>query len=393
MKRIVTLIFAGIVGGLTTLAGVYFMQGEATQGIAQETVNPTVTNLDYTESRPVVANPIPAEAPTSFRDAANRAMPAVVHISSSFARRGEEETESGNPFLDFFGGDLFGNRRPQGGSGSGVIYSQDGYIVTNNHVIENAAELEVTLYDNRKFKAEVIGTYPKTDLAVIKINANDLPVLRTADSDQAQIGDWVLAVGNPFELRSTVTAGIISAKGRSIRLLGGGDAIESFIQTDAAVNPGNSGGALVSVDGDLLGINTAIATRTGAFQGYSFAVPVNLVKRIADDIIEFGTYQRPFLGVTIFDLDDEVADSLRLDVRQGVVIDQVIQGGSADFSGMQPYDVVVKVDNKRIKNVPELQEAIGSSKVGDTVTLTVLRDRREENIPVILRRRSVEDRN
>ncbi|MEM6376835.1 MAG: trypsin-like peptidase domain-containing protein, partial [Bacteroidota bacterium] len=322
--------------------------------------------------------------PGSFSASAKKAMPAVVHISSTFESRGG--FDDGNPFRFFFGEEGGRNpMRPRQGSGSGVIYSSDGYIMTNNHVIENASEVQVTLYDNRKLRARVIGTNPKTDLAVLKIEGNDLPTLEIADSDAAEIGDWVLAVGNPFELRSTVTAGIISAKGRSIGLLGRGDAIESFIQTDAAVNPGNSGGALVDQNGALLGINTAIATERGVFSGYSFAIPINLATRIVDDIIEYGSYQRPFLGVSIFDLDNEIADSLNVDVTQGVVIQDVQVGGSAAYAGIQRFDVVVKVDDKNIRNVPELQEAIGSSKVGETITLTVLRNQRRKNIDIRLK--------
>lgn len=378
MKKIISLVFAGVLGGLIALGGVYLMN-PGTNTIQTVSDNNALTVNNNTTAV------LPGEAiPGSFSASAKKATPAVVHISSTFQSTGN--MDEGNPFRFFFGDEGGRNpMRPRQGSGSGVIYTTDGYIITNNHVVENASEVQVTLYDNRKLRAKVIGTNPKTDLAVLKIEGSDFPTLEIADSDNAEIGDWVLAVGNPFELRSTVTAGIISAKGRSIRLLGGGDAIESFIQTDAAVNPGNSGGALVDDTGALLGINTAIATQQGVFSGYSFAIPINLATRIVDDIIEYGSYQRPFLGVSIFDLDNEVADSLRVDVTQGVVIQSVQAGGSAAYAGIQANDVIVKVGDKNIRNVPELQEAIGSSKVGETVTLTLLRNQRRKNIDIRLK--------
>lgn len=380
MKKFAALLFASILGGLITLGGIYLMQPSAHQFGSASTTDAPATAVKLKES------PGKTMALPGFREAAEKSMPAVVHISSTFGSAQASNTEDDNPFRQFFGEEFFrGRQGPQKGSGSGVIYSSDGFIITNNHVVANSREVEVTLYDNRKFRATVVGTNPKTDLAVLKIDAADLPTLKAADSDVAEIGDWVLAVGNPFELRSTVTAGIISAKGRSIRLLGGGDAIESFIQTDAAVNPGNSGGALVDVQGNLLGINTAIATDRGVFSGYSFAIPINLVARIADDIIEFGSYQRPFLGVSIFDLDNEMADSLNVNITQGVVIERILEGGSAQYADVKPYDVILKVNNRDIRNVPELQEAIGLSKVGETINLTVLRNRREKQVNIRLR--------
>ncbi|MFN7115474.1 MAG: S1C family serine protease [Saprospiraceae bacterium] len=387
MKQIFSLVLAGAFGGLITLGGTYLLKQEEPvtlqPGLAQQ-VNFTPNSNFNTY-------------PFNFTEAAGKAMPVVVNISASAKRtaQGREKNDEGlNPFRFFFGDDPFGDmyEGPREGTGSGVIYSADGYIVTNNHVVEFADELEVTLYDNRKFKAEIVGRDEKTDLAVIKITANNLPTLQFADSDNAKIGEWVLAVGNPFNLTSTVTAGIISAKGRSINLLGGGNAIEAFIQTDAAVNPGNSGGALVDAQGRLLGINTAIATRTGSFQGYSFAIPVNLMKRIADDIIEFGSYQRPLLGIEIQDLDSDLADSLGVNISKGVVVEGVTDGGSAQYAGVQPKDVITKVDGRTINNVPELQEIIGRSKVGDTVVLTVNRRGQNKEISVKLRADKPKDR-
>ncbi len=318
-------------------------------------------------------------------------MPAVVHIKAEATPGAQELPDEGedNPLGFFFNDDFwrnpFGGQRPQQGSGSGVLYTSDGYIVTNYHVVEFADELEVTLYDNRTFEAQIVGSYKQSDLAVLKIQGANFPTMELADSDRAEIGEWVLAVGNPFELNSTVTAGIISAKGRNIQLLGGRDAIEAFIQTDAAVNPGNSGGALVDAEGRLLGINTAIATRTGAFQGYSFAIPINLVSRIAEDIIANGSFQRAFLGVSITELDSEYAEELGLAITQGVVIESLSDSGSAQYAGLRTKDVIVEVDGREIKGVPELQEIIGRARVGDVINVKVNRQGNLIEIPVSLK--------
>jgi len=375
MKQILSLVLAGMVGGLLTLGGFYYLQDQN----AEASFNPPA----YAQAVKNINLPAGAttEVPIDFKTAAANSMPAVVHIRALTSQTSSSE---GNPFRYFFGDDLYGDR-PRGGTGSGVIYTEDGYIITNNHVVADAGQLEVTLYDNRTYSAEVIGTDAKSDLAVIKIEGYDFPTLELSDSDAAEIGEWVLAVGNPFDLTSTVTAGIISAKGRNINLLGGGTAIESFIQTDAAVNPGNSGGALVDLQGRLLGINTAIASRTGVYSGYSFAIPIGLAKRVADDIIKFGTYQRPFLGVTISELDGSYAQELGLKITQGVVIEGLVDGGSAQDAGLEHKDVIVGIDDRPIKSIPELQENVGRAKVGDIVTLNVNRDGREKRVSVKLR--------
>ena len=281
MKQFLSFLLAAIAGGLIALGGVSLLDNES--DISSSDI--PVQQVSYINKAP-----IPGGNMIDFTKAAQMANPVVVHITATAGKaNASNNSKSDDPFRFFFG-----EEQPMSGSGSGVIYTADGYIVTNSHVVEFADDLEVILYDNRQFKAKVIGINKKTDLAIIKIEANDLPTLEFADSDKAQVGEWTLAVGNPFDLMSTVTAGIISAKGRSLRLLKDRDAIESFIQTDAAVNPGNSGGALIDANGRLLGINTAIASQTGVFQGYSFAIPINLVKRIADDIIEYGSYKRAF---------------------------------------------------------------------------------------------------
>ncbi|HQU57623.1 MAG: trypsin-like peptidase domain-containing protein [Phaeodactylibacter sp.] len=379
MKQLFSLVLAGIIGGLITLGGYSLLQPDTLALTQPEAYAQAVKNVNL----PVHANAFPFD----FKEAAAKAMPAVVHISATMSRTARNN--GSDPFRFFFGDEFnspFGQGQPPaGGTGSGVIYSPDGYIITNNHVVASANELEVTLYDNRTFKAQVIGTDEKTDLAVIKIEATNLPALPLANSDEAEVGEWVLAVGNPFDLTSTVTAGIISAKGRNINLLGGGRSIESFIQTDAAVNPGNSGGALVDAQGRLLGINTAIATRTGVFSGYSFAIPIGLAARIADDIIEYGSFQRAFLGVTIVDLDSEYAQELGVDFSQGVVIEELADGGSAQYAGLLPKDIIVGVNGREVKSVPELQEIVGRSKVGDTLNLIVNRRGKQQTVAVRLK--------
>ncbi|MBK9335191.1 MAG: trypsin-like peptidase domain-containing protein [Lewinellaceae bacterium] len=267
------------------------------------------------------------------------------------------------------------------------MYSADGYILTNNHVVEFADDYTITLHDNREFKARLVGTDPSTDMAVLKIEANDLPAVELGNSDAVKVGEWVLAVGNPFDLTSTVTAGIISAKSRDINIIRRGAPIESFIQTDAAVNPGNSGGALVDANGRLIGINSAIATPTGTFAGYSFAIPVNLVKRIADDLIKYGKYKRAYLGVDIATMDSNLANELNIPYTQGVWIKALDPQGSAARSGVQPNDIIVKLNGKNVTTVPELQELVGRSKAGDDVALTVVRNGKEKNIGVKLKSR------
>jgi serine protease Do len=368
MKQWLALLLSGVVGGVVTLAGAQYLVSR--QSVAQGPSPAAYTRAVNFQNRPIGA------VPFDFVGAAQKATSSVVNISTKVARTNREDS----PFP------FWGNRGGfSEGAGSGVIYSENGYIVTNNHVVEGASEVEVTTFDNHKYKAKVIGTDKRTDLAVLKVEASNLVPAEMGNSDVVRIGEWALAVGNPLELASTVTAGIISAKGRNIDLLGRGAAIEAFIQTDAAVNPGNSGGALVDATGKLIGINTAIATRTGYFQGYSFAIPVNLVRRVVDDIISYGDYKRPYLGVTIADLDSDLAKELEVDASQGVVVQELVQGGSAEYAGLRPNDVIVGVDNQEVKSMPQLQEVIGRAKVGDTVNLKVLRRAKELVIPVKLR--------
>ena len=313
------------------------------------------------------------------------ATPAVVHVKSNMM----VQTRSYNdPFGGLFG-DPFGRSRPQQrsmqSSGSGVITTPDGYIVTNNHVVNDAQSVEVVLEDGRTYPAQVIGTDPSTDLAMLKIEEKQLPVIEFGDSDELKIGEWVLAVGNPFNLTSTVTAGIVSAKARNINILKDRLAIESFIQTDAAVNPGNSGGALVNANGKLVGINTAIASRTGSYSGYSFAVPVEIVKKVINDLMNHGVVQRAFLGADMIELNGDVAKKLGTDQTHGVYIESVLEGASADRAGLQPGDIILGVDGKELRNSAELSEYLGRQRPGDKVELGIQRAKKQLIVPVELR--------
>jgi Do/DeqQ family serine protease len=325
-----------------------------------------------------------------FTRAAERSMASVVHIKASESQQTAiQRYRRTNPFHFFFGDQFFfeDEVRPRSGTGSGVIYTRDGYILTNNHVIEFADEYTITLHDGREFKARLVGADASTDMAVLKIDASDLPAIEIGNSDAVRVGEWVLAVGNPFDLTSTVTAGIVSAKSRDINIIRRGAPIESFIQTDAAVNPGNSGGALVDIQGRLIGINTAIASPTGAFAGYSFAIPVNLARRIADDLIQYGKYRRAYMGVDIAPMDNNIANYLGIPFVQGIWVKALDPQGSAARGGVRPNDIITKINNRPVASVPELQEIIGRSKAGETITLTVVREGRERTLNVQLRSR------
>jgi serine protease Do len=308
-----------------------------------------------------------SSAPTNFTKAAAITASAVVNIKAS---------ESGS-------------RNNQGdvstSTGSGVIISPDGYIVTNNHVLEGSDEIEVALNDRRKFIAKVIGSDPSTDLALLKIQTQNLPAIVFGNSDSLLVGEWVLAVGNPFELNSTVTAGIVSAKARNINILEDASSIESFIQTDAVVNPGNSGGALVNTKGELVGINTAIITHSGQYEGYSFAIPSNLVQKIIRDIREFGVTQRGFLGINIEDMNDEMAKKLGLPSPDGVYVRSITAGGASEEAGLRAGDVIVSCNGINIKSMPELQELIGRNRPGNTMELEFLRGGNRQKASVTLR--------
>ncbi len=307
-------------------------------------------------------------APTNFIESAEVTTPAVVNIRALI--------QSGN---GIWGGSVSGS------SGSGVIMTPDGYIVTNHHVVDKSTDIKVTLADKREYKAKLVGSDPSTDIALLKIDESDLPFILFGNSDSLQVGEWVLAVGNPFNLESTVTAGIISAKGRNINILGGGTSIESFIQTDAAVNPGNSGGALVNTAGELIGINTAIITESGSYEGYSFAVPSNLVQKIIGDIREFGVVQRAFLGVAIEDVDNERARELGLPSAQGVYVTRVNADGGAADAGLRAGDVILGLNDVRLKRTPELQELVGRFRPGQELTVEYWRQGKKYKTRVVLK--------
>jgi len=325
---------------------------------------------------------LPAES-MDFTDAAEKAVHAVVHVKVK-----SKANYNYNPFYEFFFGEK-PNAQPEPimGFGSGVIISPDGYIVTNNHVVDGSTEIEVVMNDRRSFTAELIGVDPSTDIALLKINATELPYMAYGNSDDLRLGQWVLAVGNPYNLTSTVTAGIVSAKARSINILGE-SSIESFIQTDAAVNPGNSGGALVNTHGELVGINTAIASRTGSYSGNSFAVPVNIAKKVVGDLKEFGQVQRAILGVTIQDVTQEVAKTHNIDVLKGVYINGIREGGSALEAGIKEGDVILSVNNITVNSVSELQEQISKFRPNDKVNILINRNNKEKAFEVVLRNMS-----
>jgi len=322
--------------------------------------------------------------PENFVAASENSLNSVVHVNTKV----ETTSFQRDIFSEFFNGPGSGGQEYKqygSGSGSGVIISTDGYIVTNYHVIDGATEIKITLNDNREYDAITVGTDPSTDIAVLKIKEKNLVAIPIGNSDNVRVGEWVLAVGNPFNLTSTVTAGIVSAKARNINLLqqkgqGGNVPIESFIQTDAAVNPGNSGGALVNTKGELIGINTAIASQTGSYAGYSFAVPVNLVKKVTQDLMSYGVVQRGYLGVQIADITQELKELKELPNIKGVYVAGVLDQGSAADAGVKEGDVILKIGGKTVNTVASLQEEIGRKKPGDKVPVTIRTSKGYESI-------------
>ena len=317
--------------------------------------------------------------------AAENSVHAVVHVKVTSQ---QEAQYYRNPFYEWFYGDRYQQQMPpkvRQGSGSGVILSADGYIVTNNHVIDNADDIQVVLNDNRQFNAKLVGTDPTTDIALLKIEGEDFPFLRFGNSDALKLGEWVLAVGNPFELTSTVTAGIVSAKSRNIGINRADMGIESFIQTDAAVNPGNSGGALVNMNGELVGINTAIASRTGSYTGYSFAVPVSIVEKVIDDLKEFGQVQRALLGVLIRDVDAKIAEEHNIDKIEGVFISEVNKNSAAEEAGIENEDVILNIDGVSVNSTAQLQEQVSKHRPGDVIKVLIKRDNKPKQFEVTLR--------
>ena len=320
--------------------------------------------------------------------ASEKTVKSVAHIQTHFVR--EEMTY--DPFMKlFYGQEAYKKRERHGqSSGSGVVISSDGYIVTNNHVVQDAKEIKVILND-KSYVATLVGTDPSTDLAVIKIEGNNFKFTNFSNSDNLKLGEWVLAVGNPLNLQSTVTAGIVSAKNRNIDLLAGNYnpsqnvfPVESFIQTDAAVNSGNSGGALVNAKGELVGINTAIASGTGFYTGYSFAIPSNIVKKVAYDLMNFGVVKRVQLGINLMENNSEVEKHYGLRSGKGVVVGNVLEGGNADQAGLKSMDIILEVEDKKINSVAELQESIVLNNPGDKIVLKILRADNEKLIEVMM---------
>lgn len=396
MKKILGItVLAAFIGGAAAIGGYKLFERNQTGNTISEKQNLYFAN-----------NPlkVTSAGATDFTQAAAAVAPGVVHIKTTYSASGKSEGSS-SPFdmmEDFFGGGgRQMQRQPRAASGSGVIISQDGYIVTNNHVVENAEKVEVVLTDRRKVEAKVIGRDPNTDLALIKVNATGLPVVKMGNSDNVQVGEWVLAVGFPLDLQTTVTAGIVSAKNRSIGIIGreqqgneiteeeyreyqrtgkrperpANTSIESFIQTDAAINPGNSGGALVNTNGELVGINSAIASQSGYNQGYGFAIPVNLARKIVDDFMKYGSVKRGYIGVNFVPLSgDDKPEGIKTSEVSGLYVNDVVAKGAAEAAGLKPGDVIKKVDGIVINDSPDLQERVGRLNPGDKVKLTVLRD-------------------
>jgi Do/DeqQ family serine protease len=378
MKGLLKILGTAIIGGLVVIGGQYLF-----------------TNKDKKIEEPITFqqdnSPIEAKAVRNYteetesnlpdlKEAASKTVHAVVYIQTEFTRKS-------SVYDQYFSiDDFFGRRSPSvlKASGSGVIISSNGYIVTNNHVVQEADKITITLNDKRTYNAKVIGTNPETDLALLKIDEKNLEYVKFGNSDQLQVGDWVLAVGNPFNLTSTVTAGIISAKARNINILGSNSAIESFLQTDAVVNPGNSGGALVDTKGRLVGINAAIASRTGSYIGYSFAIPVSIVKKVVTDLKEFGSVQRAYIGITIKEVNAELAKKLKLDSIKGVYIGSVLEKGAAYNAGLEAGNVILSFNNTPVNSTSFLLEKIGLQRPGDKVKLKVIQDNKIRNIDVVL---------
>ena len=385
-NKIPLIIFSSLIGAFTFfLINFFFSENSFQNNYNDVSINAVPVSNSFKMTAP---NNISVPNALDFNLAAEKTVNAVVHIQSEY-----NQNYQSDPMLDFFWGPG-GSRgmRPQVATGSGVIISKDGYIVTNNHVIEDADNIRIILNNGRERDAVLIGNDPNTDLALLKIEENSLPYAEFGNSDDVLLGDWVLAVGNPFNLTSTVTAGIVSAKARNINILRNNSKdnfpLESFIQTDAAVNPGNSGGALVNPEGLLIGINTAIASKTGSYSGYSFAIPSNIALKVVNDLKSYGMVQRAFIGVVIQDVTQQVMNKLELPNTEGVLVNGLSDGGAAYDAGIEVNDVILKVENINVNDVPELQEQIGKFKPGDKVKLIIRRDGDTQLVEVILRNQS-----
>jgi len=376
MKKLVSTLAVACIGGLIALSSAHFIYGDNKE-VSQVFQPANSSNYILT------GGGNPSGTINDFTMAAEKSVNSVVHIKTT-----SEQVNNINydPFSEwFYGPQKRQQNYMQQGSGSGVIISDDGYIVTNNHVVSGADKIEVILNDRRTYTCELIGTDASTDVALLKIKEKGLPFLSYGNSENVKIGEWALAVGNPFNLESTVTAGIISAKGRNNILDNNKRPIEAFIQTDAAVNPGNSGGALVNTNGELIGINTAIASNNGAYQGYSFAVPVNIVKKVVSDLVEYGTVQRAYLGVSIRDIDSKFAQEKNIKQLKGIYVNGLTQGGSAEDAGISEGDVITRIQDVTVGSISQLQEQISKYRPGDKINATLIRDNKEINLAVTLK--------
>lgn len=383
MKKIIGAFLIASIGGFAALGIDHYFEPKA-QVNSELAYQPPVKHVNMPVSAPEVG--------IDFTTAADLSIHAVVNVKTTYPLETSNQYIY-DPFRDFFGQRPSRPQQAPMSTGSGVIISQDGYIVTNNHVVDNAEKVEVTLNDKRSYVADVIGKDPATDLALLKIKENNLPSISYGNSDNVKVGEWVLAVGNPFNLTSTVTAGIISAKARNINILAndpskGLNPVESYLQTDAAVNPGNSGGALVNTKGELIGINSAIASNTGSYTGYSFAIPVNLARKVVADLLEFGEVQRAYIGVSIRDLDYKLAKEKSINDIKGVYVNGLTEGGSGLEAGIKEGDVITKVGETDVNNVPELQEQISRYRPGDKVNVTLRRNNQEKVLSVVLKNKN-----
>jgi len=371
LKKYLPIVVSSLLSAILAVAGYRWLE-DPQEVIVREPapVQYTYNNIDYDGLTSAGDHVYQSASPTNFTQAASRVKQTVVNIKNFQRTRN----------LNFLG-------RSEGGvtTGSGVVISGDGYIVTNHHVIENSDQIIVTFSDRQELEAELIGSDPSTDLALIKVKTKSLPFVTFGNSDSLQVGEWVLAVGNPFNLESTVTAGIVSAKGRSIDILDTQDRIESFIQTDAAVNPGNSGGALINTQGELIGINTAIITQTGHYEGYSFAIPANLVRKVIHDLQDFGMVQRGLLGVFIEQVNTELAKELGLKKVEGVYITRITPGSGAADAGLRPGDVIIAIDGIRTPSLPEMQELVGRHRPGNVIKIQYIRSRKSYTAKVTLK--------
>lgn len=376
MRKIASIILFSAIGGALTL-GTYMLFIENPQVIVEKVANASLSNLPVNYSKSVAAS----IENTDFSIAAEKTINSVVHVKNTSLKTIRD------PFAEFFYGQGGATKQySQIGTGSGVIISSDGYIITNNHVIKNATDIEVTFNNKKVYKANLIGTDSTNDIALLKVEAQDLPYVIFGDSNSIKVGEWVLAVGNPYNLTSTVTAGIVSAKGRD---LDGNKGVDSFIQTDAAVNPGNSGGALVNIRGELIGINTAISSQTGSFIGYSFAVPSNIAKKVVEDLMEFGNVQKAVLGVYGGELNNKIAEELKIADTEGYFISGVVENSGAQKAGLKENDIIVKLNEVKISTFADLQGFLRTKRPNDTVQVTFLRNEEEKTLNVKLTKNEV----